>query len=430
MNRIAPLSLILILLISACGSEDKHILDNEDQQKPTMIATPMEETERITIQIPTPKSPTSSTVTTTIAPTPTISPSPQNTKIPKPTSTNTPAVASTHTPTIEERLTFDPVLEARNVITSSLGNALGLETVSLYIAEVDGDQVTGATIEYIEPDRLHFSFPLEGNNLEIFIVDNVAYGNGTTGNGDIEWIIGGIAPDVNDDRWSSLLDEIGENLIAPISGSMPANDEVSFLGSEIVEDIPLLVYQYELSKNPFDDSSIEPAVIKVWIGADDGLLYREEVTTLSGETINFLELRYDFSIDAPVSEISEQAHTSSGVVVSVDSTLPRTSTGIHIDKGTTVRVSFEDGSWRAGPYPTWPMVGPSGDMQIPSDETFPVTTAPVMSLIAGVGDNDPFLVGEGIVFTNDTAGILWFGANDDIFEDNDGAITIRVSIEK
>ena len=87
-----------------------------------------------------------------------------------------------------------------------------------------------------------------------------------------------------------------------------------------------------------------------------------------------------------------------------------------------------EGSWRAGPLPDWPFYGPSGDPQTPSKETFPVRDKPIMSLVAGIGNSQPFWVGPEIQFESTASGELWLGANDDNFTDNDGSLTITITI--
>jgi len=113
----------------------------------------------------------------------------------------------------------------------------------------------------------------------------------------------------------------------------------------------------------------------------------------------------------------------------VQSTQERNDTGLQIDRGQAVTIEFVKGSWRAGPLPTWPPVGPSGDPQTPSKETFPVRDRPIMSLVAGIGDQPAFWVGQRIHFESPVSGPLWLGANDDRFDDNHGSLTIRITID-
>ncbi len=113
----------------------------------------------------------------------------------------------------------------------------------------------------------------------------------------------------------------------------------------------------------------------------------------------------------------------------VSATQPRNETGVQIEAGQTVAIEYISGSWRAGPLPTWPLVGPDGDPQVASKVTFPVPAAPIVSLVAGIGSQPPFFIGERLQFQSETAGQLWLGANDDGFSDNAGSLIVRITIE-
>jgi hypothetical protein len=104
-------------------------------------------------------------------------------------------------------------------------------------------------------------------------------------------------------------------------------------------------------------------------------------------------------------------------------------TGLQISPGQTILIEYLDGSWRAGPAPTWPLVGPDGDPQVAAKTTFPVPDAPIISLIAGIGDAPARLVGQRLEWQSDTTGLLWLGANDDGFTDNQGSLIVHITID-
>jgi hypothetical protein len=106
----------------------------------------------------------------------------------------------------------------------------------------------------------------------------------------------------------------------------------------------------------------------------------------------------------------------------------RTMTGIYMTSGQTVLIEYLEGSWRAGPLPTWPFVGPEGDAQVPEKSSFPVPDAWLMSLIGGISRDMPIYIGRSYQFTSQVSGELWLGANDDIFTDNVGSLTVRITI--
>jgi hypothetical protein len=113
----------------------------------------------------------------------------------------------------------------------------------------------------------------------------------------------------------------------------------------------------------------------------------------------------------------------------IAATQSQNQTDLQIAPGQTILIEYISGSWRAGPLPTWPLVGPDGDPQVTSKVTFPVPDAPVVSLIAGIGDAPPRLVGQRLQWQSETGGLLWLGANDDGFSDNQGTLTVRITID-
>jgi serine/threonine-protein kinase len=107
----------------------------------------------------------------------------------------------------------------------------------------------------------------------------------------------------------------------------------------------------------------------------------------------------------------------------------QTQTGLQINPGQTILIEYISGSWRAGPLPTWPLVGPAGDPQVASKVTLPVPDVPIVSLIAGIGSAQPQFVGQRLQFQSETSGQLWLGANDDNFADNQGELTVRITLD-
>ncbi len=126
---------------------------------------------------------------------------------------------------------------------------------------------------------------------------------------------------------------------------------------------------------------------------------------------------------------TETAAVAQIVEFTVSAAQARNETGLQIEAGQNVTIEYMSGSWRAGPLPAWPPVGPNGDPQVASKTTFPVPAAPIVSLIVGVGSQPPQLVGERLQFQSKAAGQLWLGANDDGFADNVGSLTTRIIME-
>ena len=131
----------------------------------------------------------------------------------------------------------------------------------------------------------------------------------------------------------------------------------------------------------------------------------------------------------PTPEPTATATTAPELIVvtfTVPATQARTVTNMWVETGQTILIEYQSGSWRAGAPPTWPMVGPDGDAQVASKLTFPVADAPLASLVGGVGESRPFLIGPRAEFQSPAAGVLWLGPNDDDVTDNAGSIVVRV----
>lgn len=107
----------------------------------------------------------------------------------------------------------------------------------------------------------------------------------------------------------------------------------------------------------------------------------------------------------------------------------KTETGLTVQEGQHILVEYMSGSWRAGPLPTWPLVGPEGDPQVASKSIFPVQNAAIMTLVVGVGEERP-LPADTIQFEliSSTSGELWLGPNDDNPADNAGSLTLRITV--
>ncbi|MEM7112148.1 MAG: protein kinase [Chloroflexota bacterium] len=120
--------------------------------------------------------------------------------------------------------------------------------------------------------------------------------------------------------------------------------------------------------------------------------------------------------------------TSTLTTFTVLATVSRNETGIQIEAGQQITIRYQEGSWRAGPLPTWPWVGAEGDPQVPQKGSFPVPTSQLMTLVAGIGNQAPIPIAQYAEFTATTDGVLWLGANDDGFHDNAGELRISISV--
>lgn len=130
----------------------------------------------------------------------------------------------------------------------------------------------------------------------------------------------------------------------------------------------------------------------------------------------------------PTSAAPAQTPAPTIVELLVDARLARNMTGVQLQEGQLIRLEYLNGSWRAGPLPTWPLVDAHGDPQVASKASFPVPSARLMTLVGGIGDQPPFVVGLNTEFQVSAGGELWLGPNDDGLADNAGSLNIRLTI--
>lgn len=133
-------------------------------------------------------------------------------------------------------------------------------------------------------------------------------------------------------------------------------------------------------------------------------------------------------MSSPTLPPSTQTPAPTIVELFVDARVARNMTGIQLQQGQFIRLEYLSGSWRAGPLPTWPLVDAHGDPQVASKASFPVPSARLMTLVGGIGDQPPFVVGLNTEFQVPASGELWLGANDDGLADNAGSLTVRLTI--
>ncbi len=101
------------------------------------------------------------------------------------------------------------------------------------------------------------------------------------------------------------------------------------------------------------------------------------------------------------------------------------SLGIQLNPGDVIRLRAH-GTWL---YTPGEYHGPEGHHKYPSPNTYPINGTPGGILIGRFGDNGaPFIVGRGGTFVADAGGLLYLRINDDILTDNEGYVTIEVSV--
>lgn len=128
---------------------------------------------------------------------------------------------------------------------------------------VSADSTTEGTGEFIPPDRLHITSELGGGKMEMIYI------------GEKGWSRDG-------DAWKELKLP-GGGPLSQIDGSMIDDliltiTDVKLVGPELLDGRPMIVVSYvsDLSKSKIMTMDVKSNV-KVWIGATDGLVYKQVI---------------------------------------------------------------------------------------------------------------------------------------------------------
>jgi hypothetical protein len=104
------------------------------------------------------------------------------------------------------------------------------------------------------------------------------------------------------------------------------------------------------------------------------------------------------------------------------------SVGIQVNPGDVIHIRAR-GRWLYTPGETH---GPEGHARYPAPNTYPIAggNIPGGVLLARIGEQGrPQLVGRGRMLIADRSGTLYFRINDDILSDNEGYVTVEVTVE-
>jgi hypothetical protein len=171
----------------------------------------------------------------------------------------------------------------------------GLNVDALRLTMVNEDLGSGVTtssiFEFVRPDRFHMA----SEGFEIIIIEDTTYIKDESGN----WLESPVPMSdvlegtINAFTSEEAVDELMQDLEVTI-------DNVQSLGQETVNGKETDVYEYTNSSR-FDDSIVYN---KIWVGADDGRLYQQQIETesagVSGRTTITYEYGSDVVIEAPI----------------------------------------------------------------------------------------------------------------------------------
>ncbi len=103
------------------------------------------------------------------------------------------------------------------------------------------------------------------------------------------------------------------------------------------------------------------------------------------------------------------------------------SVGVQVEEGDVIHVRAS-GQWL---YTPGEFHGPEGHAHYAAPDTYPVPGADIPGgvLLARIGeDGPPLLVGRGRTLMASQSGTLYFRINDDILSDNEGYVTVEVTV--
>jgi hypothetical protein len=101
------------------------------------------------------------------------------------------------------------------------------------------------------------------------------------------------------------------------------------------------------------------------------------------------------------------------------------SVGVQVNQGDLIRLRAQ-GTWL---YTPGEYHGPEGHRRYPAPSYYPVGGVAGGVLLGRIGEGGrPFIVGRGGTFYAERTGMLYLRINDDILSDNEGYVTVEVSV--
>lgn len=180
---------------------------------------------------------------------------------------------------------------SRETIVSALRTGLEIDRMRMHITseDVGSGVVTDVMLAIVRPDRYH----LVSEGLELIVIDDTTYLKGPDG------------------EWTTVP---GTEMISTVEGTLAAfageaaiqerldtlsDSNVAIEGTETINGVETRVYT--INEGPEESSTF--GRVKMWIGVEDGLLYRQEVETelggLGSQTTMEFEYGDDVTIEPP-----------------------------------------------------------------------------------------------------------------------------------
>jgi outer membrane lipoprotein-sorting protein len=176
----------------------------------------------------------------------------------------------------------------QEAVSGALRSGLEVNAMRLLVTTEDlaSGQITDLTLAFVRPDR----YQLITEGMEIIVIDDTTYLRDA--NGDWSTIPGTeMTSTVEDSLTAYAGEEIVEDRLDTLSGG-----NVNFEGTETINGINTKVYSF--------DEGLEEAGfsghVKMWIGEEDGLLYRQEVLSQIGEIGSHTTMNFEYGPDVKI----------------------------------------------------------------------------------------------------------------------------------
>ncbi len=203
---------------------------------------------------------------------PTLIPIPTNTPLPPATPSPIPTATATAVPT-----PANPGASLTNIF-KTWGAVKSLRAKMTTTGGTTGTQEM--TMEVVMPDKFH----MVGKDIEMYLIGKNFYMKVGT-------------------KWQKMTMPPGTNFDfanpQKIAATMGAQTDVKFLGAEVLDGVPTLIYQYTTSiKGP----PAQKYTSKVWVGAVDSLPRKSESEPKPGQktTVIFYDYNANITIAAPI----------------------------------------------------------------------------------------------------------------------------------
>ena len=181
--------------------------------------------------------------------------------------------------------------ESPDAITGALRSSLTVDSMRMQITSEDLNSgiTTDVTLAFVRPDR----YQMSSEGIELIVIGDTTY----LGTPDGEWVEtpANMSSTIEEALLAFVSDAAIEERLAGVSSDW---SRVNSLGTKKINGVEVRGYEYEESAT--DQFS---SLVRMWIGVDDGLLYRQEIegniAGIQSRTLMDFEYGDDVAIEPP-----------------------------------------------------------------------------------------------------------------------------------